>query len=105
MRRSWNVDGLGRSNAAITYWSDCGGFDSDEREERERFRAARIKQAYVAYWRSGGGEEPDANWSHTQSISGGNYIILANFSKLYADSPRIRRTPLPNGAIRILPNG
>jgi hypothetical protein len=24
---------------------------------------------------------------------------------VYADSPRIRRTPLPNGAIRILPNG
>ena len=24
---------------------------------------------------------------------------------LYPDSPGIRRTPLPNGAIRILPNG
>ena len=24
---------------------------------------------------------------------------------VYADSPRIRRTPFPNGAIRILPNG
>jgi hypothetical protein len=28
-----------------------------------------------------------------------------NKFELYADSPRIRRTPLPNGAIRILPNG
>jgi hypothetical protein len=24
---------------------------------------------------------------------------------IYSDSPRIRRSPLPNGAIRILPNG
>ena len=85
MRRSWNVDGLGCSNAAITYTSDGDDdFDLYEREECNRGRAAFIKRAYVAYWRSGGGEEPDANWSYTSFISNEAHIILANAHKILA---------------------
>ena len=83
-RRSWNVDGLGCSNAAVTYLSDSEELDLDEREEYKRGRAALIKRAYRAYWGSGGGEEPQANWSHTNFISNEAHIILANAHKILA---------------------
>ena len=79
-----NVVRLGCSNAAVTYFSDRGGFDLDEREEDEHYRAEFIKRAYVAYWRSGGGEEPRANWSYTDAASDKTYVILANFRRIVA---------------------
>jgi hypothetical protein len=74
-----NLDRLGCSNAAVTYSSDLGGFDLDEREEDEHYRAEFIKRAYSAYWRSGGNEEPNANWSHMQCVSNKGYIGLTDF--------------------------
>jgi two-component sensor histidine kinase len=44
---------------------------------------------------------------HQDSVELKGYLqhLCADLSSLYPDSPRIRRPPLPNGAIRILPNG
>jgi hypothetical protein len=46
-------------------------------------------------WRGFGITPKPGDWS----------LMRDHIFNVYSDSPRIRRTPLPNGAIRILPNG
>lgn len=84
MNKSWDVDGLGCSNAAITYRSDFEEFDVSELEEIEGCRSDLLRKAYASYWKSGGGPEPRANWSYTDIAADKIYIVLANYHRVLA---------------------